>query len=75
MVDVSVMGVGSDGHGCIMGDGSGGCECHGGWEVMDMSVSWGMEVVDVSVMGVGSDGHGCIMGDGSGGCECHGGGK
>ena len=25
----------------------GGCECHGGWEVMDMSVSWGMEVVDV----------------------------
>ena len=53
VVDVSVMGVGSDGHGCIVGDGSGGCECHGGWEVMDMSVSWGMEVVDVSVMGDG----------------------
>ena len=35
---------------------------------MDMSVSWGMEVVDVSVMGVGSDGHGgceCFMGDGA----------
>lgn len=44
-------------------------ECHGGWEVMEMSVSWGMEVVDVSVMGVGSDGHGCITGDGGGGCE------
>ena len=42
---------------------------------MDMSASWGMEVVDVSVMGVGSDGHECIVGDGSGGCECHGGGK
>ena len=54
-------GMGSDGHECIMGDGSGGCECHGGGK-------WWM-----SVMGVGSDGHECIMGDGNGGCECHGG--
>ena len=45
-------GVGSDGHECIMGDGSGGCVSWG-WEVMDMSVSWEMEVVDVSVMGDG----------------------